>query len=64
MIGALGGVLLLSVINAGLNLMQVSGFAIDMVRGIVILAAMLLDAQKLRYRQPASRRAAAARLAG
>jgi len=54
MLGALGGVLLLSSINAGLNLMQVSGFAIDMVRGIVILAAMLLDAQKVRYRQRTS----------
>ena len=52
MIGALGGVLLLSSINSGLNLMRVSGFAIDMVRGIVILAAMLLDAQKVRYHQP------------
>ena len=63
MIGALGGVLLLSFINAGLNLMQVSGFAIDMVRGIVILAAMLLDAQKLRYRQPVRKAAPDARLA-
>lgn len=53
MIGALGGVLLLSSINAGLNLMMVSGFAIDMVRGIIILAAMLLDAQKVRYKAPA-----------
>jgi ribose/xylose/arabinose/galactoside ABC-type transport system permease subunit len=52
MIGALGGVLLLSSINSGLNLMQVSGFWIDMVRGIVILAAMLIDAQKARYRAP------------
>jgi ribose/xylose/arabinose/galactoside ABC-type transport system permease subunit len=53
MIGALGGVLLLSSINSGLNLMRVSGFAIDMVRGIVILAAMLIDAQKVRYKAPA-----------
>jgi ribose/xylose/arabinose/galactoside ABC-type transport system permease subunit len=57
MLGALGGVLLLSAINSGLNLMRVSGFAIDMVRGIIILAAMLLDAQKLRYRRPAPRAA-------
>jgi len=49
MLGALGGVLLLSSINSGLNLLQVSGFAIDMVRGIVILAAMMIDAQKARY---------------
>ncbi len=55
MLGALGGVLLLSSINSGLNLMRVSGFAIDMVRGLIILAAMLLDAQKLRYRRPENR---------
>jgi simple sugar transport system permease protein len=55
MIGALGGVLLLSSITAGLNLMRVSGFAIDMVRGIVILLAMVIDAQKMRYKAPASR---------
>ena len=54
MIGALGGVLLLSSINSGLNLMQVSGFAIDMVRGIIILLAMLIDAQKARYKGPAT----------
>jgi len=52
MLGALGGVLLLSSINSGLNLLQVSGFAIDMVRGIVILGAMLIDAQKVRYTMP------------
>jgi len=52
MIGALGGVLLLASINAGLNLMRVSGFAIDMIRGLIILAAMLLDAQKMRYKAP------------
>ena len=63
MLGALGGVLLLSSINSGLNLMRVSGFAIDMVRGIIILGAMLLDAQKLRYRQPAASAAPPARLA-
>jgi ribose/xylose/arabinose/galactoside ABC-type transport system permease subunit len=54
MIGALGGVLLLSSIDAGLNLMRVSGFAIDMVRGIVILLAVLIDAQKVRYKGPAA----------
>jgi ribose/xylose/arabinose/galactoside ABC-type transport system permease subunit len=54
MIGALGGVLLLSSIDSGLNLMRVSGFAIDMVRGIVILLAMLIDAQKARYKGPST----------
>jgi ribose/xylose/arabinose/galactoside ABC-type transport system permease subunit len=64
MIGALGGVLLLSSIDSGLSLMRVSGFAIDMVRGIIILAAMLLDAQKARYRLPASRAENSAALKG
>lgn len=52
MIGALGGVLLLSTIDSGLNLMRVSGFAINMIRGFVILLAMLIDAQKSRYKGP------------
>lgn len=50
MIGALGGVLLLSSISSGLNLMRVSGFMIDAVRGLIILLAMLIDAQKVRYK--------------
>ena len=60
MIGALGGVLLLASVNAGLNLMQVSGFAIDMVRGLFILAAMVIDAQKTRYKGTAIRPVSAA----
>jgi ribose/xylose/arabinose/galactoside ABC-type transport system permease subunit len=50
MIGALGGVLLLASINSGLNLMRVSGFMINAVRGAIILLAMLIDAQKIRYK--------------
>ena len=50
MIGALGGVLLLASFNSGLNLMRVSGFMIDAVRGAIILLAMLIDAQKVRYK--------------
>ena len=50
MIGALGGVLLLASINSGLNLMRVSGFMIDAIRGAIILLAMLIDAQKVRYK--------------
>jgi simple sugar transport system permease protein len=51
-IGALGGVLLLSTINAGLNLMQVSVFWIQSIQGFVILVAMFIDAQKVRLRGP------------
>jgi ribose/xylose/arabinose/galactoside ABC-type transport system permease subunit len=52
MIGALGGVLLLSAIDSGLNLMRVSSFWIQTVRGLVILVAMFIDAQKVYYRAP------------
>jgi len=53
MIGALGGVLLLSTIDSGLNLMRVSAFMIDAIRGAMILLAMLIDAQKIRYKSVA-----------
>jgi ribose/xylose/arabinose/galactoside ABC-type transport system permease subunit len=52
MIGAFGGVLLLSAINAGLNLMNVSPFWVETIRGAVILIAMFIDAQKVRYIAP------------
>jgi ribose/xylose/arabinose/galactoside ABC-type transport system permease subunit len=57
LIGALGGVLLLSSIESGLKLTQVSAFFIETVRGLVILAAMLIEAQKVRYASPASAKA-------
>ena len=60
MIGALGGVLLLSAIDSGLSLMRVSNFWIDTVRGVVILVAMLVDAQKVRYSEPVAPAAAIA----
>lgn len=49
MIGAFGGVLLLSTINSGLSLMRVSSFWIEITSGLIILVAMLIDAQKVRY---------------
>ncbi len=53
-VGALGGVLLLSIIDRGLNLMQVSVFWIQSIQGFVILLAMFIDAQKVRFRGPAT----------
>lgn len=53
MLGAFGGVLLLSTIGTGLNLMDVSEFWIGTVRGVIILIAMLIEAQKVRYAAPA-----------
>lgn len=60
MLGALGGVILLSALAAGLNLVNISPFWLDTVRGLVILFAMLLEAQKTRFRlaAPAARAAA------
>ena len=59
MVGALGGVLLLSVLAAGLNLVNISPFWLDLVRGLVILFAMLLEAQKARFRLATPAKAAA-----
>ena len=50
MLGALGGVLLLSTIDRGLNLMRVSVFWIQVIQGLIILIAMFIDAQRVRYR--------------
>ncbi len=52
MIGVFGGVILLSAINSGLSLMRVSSFWIQTITGLVILVAMLIDAQKVRYKVP------------
>jgi ribose/xylose/arabinose/galactoside ABC-type transport system permease subunit len=60
MIGAFGGVLLLSAIGTGLNLMDVSEFWIGTIRGVIILIAMFIDAQKVRYAAPAVTSAATA----
>ena len=60
MLGAFGGVLLLSAIGTGLNLMDVSEFWIGTIRGAIILIAMFIDAQKVRYAAPAVASAATA----
>jgi predicted ABC-type sugar transport system permease subunit len=52
MLGALGGVLLLSTIDRGLNLMRVSVFWIQVIQGVIIMIAMFLDAQRTRFRAP------------
>ncbi|MFV2064172.1 MAG: ABC transporter permease [Chloroflexota bacterium] len=52
MLGVLGGVLLLSTIDRGLNLMRVDVFVIDVIKGLIILLAMFIDAQRSRFRAP------------
>ncbi|MGD0876623.1 MAG: ABC transporter permease [Anaerolineales bacterium] len=49
MVGAFGGVLLLSTIESGLSLMRISTFWIEIASGLIILIAMLIDAQKVRF---------------
>lgn len=56
MLGALGGVLLLSTIDRGLNLMRVSVFWIKVIQGLIIMVAMFVDAQRVRYRAPLAER--------
>lgn len=51
MLGALGGVLLLSTIDRGLNLMHVSVFWVKVIQGMIILLAMFIDAQRVRIRE-------------
>jgi ribose/xylose/arabinose/galactoside ABC-type transport system permease subunit len=46
LIGALAGVLLLSIINNALNIMDVNPFWVNAVRGFIILLALIIDAQK------------------
>ncbi len=48
--GALAGVLLLSVVDNGLNLMEVDPFWVNGVRGLIILVALLIEAQKVRFK--------------
>ena len=60
LLGALGGVLLLTTIGAGLNLMDVSVYWVQAIRGIIILVAMTIEAQKVRVASaPARDRGAA-----
>lgn len=48
--GAFAGVLLLAVIGNALNIMDVNPFAVSAIRGLIILLALLLEAQKFRYK--------------
>lgn len=50
-IGAFAGVLFLSMVNNALNLMNVDPLWVNAVRGLIILVALILDAQKSRYRR-------------
>jgi ribose/xylose/arabinose/galactoside ABC-type transport system permease subunit len=49
MLGATGGMLLWGIIDTGLNLMRVDPLILDLLRGLLLLSAMLLDAFKVRY---------------
>jgi ribose/xylose/arabinose/galactoside ABC-type transport system permease subunit len=50
MLGALAGVLLVSVIADGMNLINMNPYWIDGVRGLIIFFALLLEAQKVRVK--------------
>jgi ribose/xylose/arabinose/galactoside ABC-type transport system permease subunit len=53
--GAFAGVLLLSVVDNGLNLMAVDPNAVKGIRGLIILIALIIEAQKFRYKPKAAR---------
>jgi len=48
-IGAFAGVLFLAMVNNALNLMNVDPLWVNAVRGLIILVALIIDAQKTRY---------------
>ena len=48
--GAFAGVMLLSIIDNALNLMDVDPFWVQTIRGLIILIALLIEAQKFRYK--------------
>jgi ribose/xylose/arabinose/galactoside ABC-type transport system permease subunit len=48
--GVLGGVLLLSIVDNGLNLMALDPNAVRGIRGLIILLALIIEAQKFRYK--------------
>jgi ribose/xylose/arabinose/galactoside ABC-type transport system permease subunit len=49
--GAFAGVLFLAMINNALNLINVNPYWVDAVRGLIILVALIIDAQKSRYKR-------------
>ena len=53
-INALGGVLLLTIISAGLNMMDVNVFWVETIRGLILIFAMLIEAQRVRYISPSA----------
>lgn len=63
-LNALGGVLLLTVISAGLNMMDVNVFWVETIRGLIIIFAMLIEAQRVRYIAPSAQAQPAAAKAG
>ena len=54
-VGAFAGVLLLAVVDNGLNLMQMNPNAVRGVRGLIILVALIIEAQKFRYTPKSAR---------
>ena len=54
-IGAFAGVLLLAVVVNGLNLMQMDPNAVRGVRSLIILIALIVEAQKFRYKPKSAR---------
>ncbi len=47
-LGVLGGVLLLTVIQVGLQILGVSSYYVQMINGLIIFVAVLLDALRLK----------------
>lgn len=55
-VGAFAGVMLLSVVDNGLNLMSMDANAVKLIRGLILLFALIMDAQKHRYKPKSVRK--------
>lgn len=53
--GAFAGVLLLAIVDNGLNLLSIDPNAVRGVRGLIILVALIVNAQKFRYKPRSAR---------
>jgi len=53
-LGVLGGVILLSMFRTALNILDVSVYIVEVIRGILILIAIIIDSLKIRFQSAAA----------
>lgn len=54
LVGVLGGVILLSMFRTALNILNVSVYVVEVIRGLLILIAIIIDSLKVRFQSAGS----------